>query len=109
MSDTPTPPPFDLHVDVSTMRASERITLGMWWHCEWTDDSGATGESWAQARVVYDLRRHQDDARVVRVLGVDTTGVGCELLIYRGKPIRTLSARDAARLGIALPQDVVPR
>jgi len=108
MTEPTTTPPFDLHVDVSAYRPVERMQPGMWWHCTWTDtNTGETGQTWAQAQVVMQKERLHDSARVTHVVGIDTAGDQCDLLLYRGQPVRTLSARDAARVGVALPQSVV--
>jgi hypothetical protein len=89
--------------DGTKFRAIRNLQPGQWWIGEYPTDDGQTEEVWAQVSVVMQLENRATGRKSTRVLGRCTDGEGAELHHYRGHEVPSLSAAQARKAGLTLP------
>jgi hypothetical protein len=89
-------------------RAVENFSPGQWFLFEYEDeneDTGEvrTGEVWAEVRLVMHMEQIGTGRKYLRIRGVGTDGFGVELVADRGTQVQNVTARQAAKVGMVLP------
>lgn len=96
------------NIDTSQVkwRQVEHLQPGHWWLGEYPvdDESDTTVELWAQVSLRLDLVQLTTGRKVVRVFGTATDGEAVESVQYRGHQVQSLTQRQGAKAGLALPE-----
>lgn len=89
-----------------TWRQIENMRPGQWWEGEYyvDEDSDETHMLWAEVSMVMSGTQITTGRKVVRVLGTATNGAGVEMGHYRGEQIKTVTARQAKKAGLVVPE-----
>lgn len=84
-------------------RALENVRPGHWFLGTYAEEDGTEVQLWAQVTICMNITRITTGEKLVRILGRDTTGEPVELMQLRGHAVRTLTAAQATKAGLAVP------
>lgn len=90
------------------LRPVENFSPGQWFLFAYEDENEETGEVragevWAEVRLVMHMEQIGTGRKFLRIRGVGTDGFGVELVADRGQQVQNVTARQAAKVGMRLP------